>query len=119
MNRRRFLRQVSGNALGFALASNAGLGTFTGGPLGFHRLSWLPVTRDAVGRAVAGVTYNVYRGLTPNTSIMRRLNVVPLAGTSFGDTDIQPGAIYYYAVSAISGAGIESGKSFLVRAGAV
>jgi hypothetical protein len=59
------------------------------------------------------VTYNVYRGLCPDGSDGIRLNTVPISSTNYVDSEIGADSIYYYAVGAVSIAGIEGQRSVI------
>ncbi len=65
-------------------------------------LSWSPSSS-----AVAG--YNVYRGLTSGS--YSRLNSTLNANTSYTDNTVASGTTYYYAATAVSSSGQESGYS--------
>ncbi|CAN5752187.1 alpha-amylase family glycosyl hydrolase [soil metagenome] len=65
---------------------------------------------------VAGVTgYNVYRSPLSGGGFVK-LNSAPLTGTTFTDTGLVNARAYFYVVSAINAAGIESGWSNEVSA---
>ena len=66
------------------------------------RLSWSPQS-DAAG-------YNVYRSNMSHLDYLK-LNMSPLSGTSFSDTDIRLDETYYYVVTAVGPAGLESNRS--------
>lgn len=76
------------------------------GPQHSVNLSWKASTSAVVG-------YNVYRrgawGLV-------KLNSVPVTGTSYVDTTVQPGQTYYYLTKAVSPKGTESAASNEVQA---
>jgi len=69
-------------------------------------LSWKPSTSPVVG-------YNVYRR---GPSGLVKLNVAPVAGTTYVDSTVQPGQTYYYTTKAVSPMGTESSPSNEVRA---
>jgi fibronectin type 3 domain-containing protein len=58
------------------------------------------------------VGYNVYRRGTSGTT---KLNAVPVTGTSYVDSSVQPGQTYYYVTKAVSATGAESGPSNQVQ----
>ena len=66
---------------------------------------------------MAGVTYNVYRGLRSDGSDGVKLNAAPVMATSYLDTDIEPATTFYYAVTGISREGTEGNKSLVVKVG--
>lgn len=76
------------------------------GPQHNVNLSWKASTSAVVG-------YNVYRrggwGLV-------KLNSVPVTGTSYVDSTVQPGQTYYYVTKAVSPKGTESTASNEVQA---
>ncbi|UCC62529.1 MAG: alpha-amylase [Anaerolineae bacterium] len=67
-----------------------------------------------VGLAWSGVPgtagYYVYRSPVSGGGYAR-LNDTPLAGTSYADGTVANGRLYYYAITAVDGAGNESGRS--------
>lgn len=65
-------------------------------------LSWNPVN-DAIG-------YNVYRSNTTHLNY-KKLNSVPILKNSFEDKNLKEGISYYYVVTAINSAGLESNFS--------
>src|SRR5271167_2179344 len=69
-------------------------------------LSWKASTSAVVG-------YNVYRR---GTSGLVKLNSVPVAGTSYVDSTVQPGQTYYYMTKAVNAKGTESTASNEIRA---
>jgi hypothetical protein len=76
------------------------------GPQHSVNLSWKPSTSPVIG-------YNVYRR---GPSGLVRLNVAPVAGTTYVDSTVQPGQTYYYTTKAVSPTGTESSPSNEVRA---
>ena len=60
----------------------------------------------------AGVAYNVYR--RGRLGIVR-INSVPITGTSYVDTTVQPGETYYYTTKAVNAKGAESHPSNELR----
>jgi hypothetical protein len=81
-------------------------GNASPGPQHSVNLSWKPSTSPVIG-------YNVYRR---GPSGLVKLNVVPVAGTTYVDSTVQPGQTYYYTTKAVSPTGIESTPSNEVRA---
>ncbi len=75
------------------------------GPQHSVSLSWKASTS-------ARVAYNVYR--RGRFGIVR-INSLPLTGTSYVDTNVQPGETYYYTTKAVSAKGAESLPSNEVR----
>jgi hypothetical protein len=75
------------------------------GPQHTVTLSWKPST-------TAGVSYNVYR-IGPSGMI--KLNHSPITATTYVDTTVQPGQVYYYVAKAVNAKGIESGASNQVQ----
>jgi hypothetical protein len=65
-------------------------------------LSWSSVT-GAVG-------YNVYRSTTQGIGYVK-INIDPVTGTSYLDENTTPGATYYYVVTSLNSAGVESSYS--------
>ena len=76
------------------------------GPQHSVSLSWKPSTSAVVG-------YNVYRR---GASGLVKLNVEPVAGTSYVDHTVQPGQTYFYVTKAVSAKGSESTASNEIRA---
>jgi hypothetical protein len=76
------------------------------GPQHRVNLSWKPSTSPVIG-------YNVYRR---GPSGLVKLNFVPVAGTTYVDSTVQPGQTYYYTTKAVSPTGTESSPSNEVRA---
>ena len=67
-------------------------------------LSWNASTsRDVVG-------YYVYRGTEPGPPYTRftRVTLSPIRATTYTDSSVDAGAIYYYVVTAVNGGGKES-----------
>jgi hypothetical protein len=76
-------------------------------PVRTASLTWDAVAQNTDGSAVIGaVTYRVYHG----TSAAALTDVVPVAATAYQFTALSSGT-HYFAVSAVSAAGIESAKS--------
>ena len=65
------------------------------------RVSWEP------GREKDLAGYHLYRS-TAETGSYNRLNLLPLTGASFMDTDLTQGRMYFYQVSAVDTTGNES-----------
>jgi fibronectin type 3 domain-containing protein len=61
------------------------------------------------------VGYNVYRGAAPGGPYTK-LNASTDGGTSYADTSVQAGQIYYYVTTAVDQAGLESDFSNEVQA---
>ena len=59
------------------------------------------------------IAYNVYRG---NASSGPFTKVANVSGTSFTDTGVQAGATYYYEVTAVDNANVESAPTSPVSA---
>jgi len=76
------------------------------GPQHGVNLSWKASTSAVVG-------YNVYRR---GTSGLVKLNVEPVAGTSYVDHTVQPGQTYFYVTKAVNAKGSESTASNEIRA---
>jgi len=79
------------------------------------KLSWkasIPAT-TAAGDAIIG--YIVYRGRKPQDRKALPINVMQITGTTFVDTRVEPGAVYYYVTRAVSASGKVSGPSNEVR----
>ncbi len=62
-------------------------------------ISWSPSSSPGV------VSYNVYRATTPSAGPTKIGNAT---GTSYVDTSVQAGQTYYYTVTAVNGANLES-----------
>jgi fibronectin type 3 domain-containing protein len=75
------------------------------GPRHSVNLSW-----KASASAVLG--YNVYRR---DRSGFSKINSVPVIGTSYVDSSVQPGLTYYYITRAVSSTGTESSPSNEIR----
>jgi hypothetical protein len=71
-------------------------------------LSWTPSTSSVVG-------YNVYRG-SKSGGPYSKINSVLDATTSFTDSSVQAGTMYFYVTTAVDGNGMESGFSNQVQA---
>jgi fibronectin type 3 domain-containing protein len=71
------------------------------GPQHSVSLSWKPSSSAVVG-------YNVYRR---GASGLVKLNVEPVAGTSYVDHTVQPGQTYFYVTKAVNAKGGESTAS--------
>jgi hypothetical protein len=73
-----------------------------------HRvtLSWKASTSAVVG-------YNVYRRSSLDTI---KLNLVPVAETTYTDRTVQPGQTYFYVTKAVNVKGAESAASNEIRA---
>jgi hypothetical protein len=71
------------------------------------------VTLTWVASTTAGVKYKVYRGATHNGpyQLLTTSASWQVSGTTFEDTNAQPGATYYYVVTAVDGSGNESVNS--------
>jgi len=76
------------------------------GPQHSVSLSWKPSSSVVVG-------YNVYRR---GASGLVKLNVEPIAGTSYIDHTVQPGQTYFYVTKAVNAKGSESTASNEIRA---
>jgi len=76
------------------------------GPQHSVNLSWKASTSPVVG-------YNVYRR---GTSGLVKLNTVPVPGTNYVDSTVQPGQTYFYMTRAVNAKGRESTPSNEVRA---
>lgn len=73
----------------------------------FVTLSWNPSNSDVVG-------YNVYRSASKNGPFSR-LNSFLNPGTKFEDKSVTVKAVYFYATTAVSASGKESGYSNVVE----
>ncbi len=89
----------SSNATNPSLAESLA-GTGTAAPQHSVSLGWNASTSTVVG-------YNVYRG-TQSGGPYAVLNGSPDASTSFTDSSVQAGQTYYYVVTAVDNAGVES-----------
>ncbi len=86
---------------GGSSSSGAGGGGNGGGGGSTHsvNLSWKASTSSNI------VGYNVYRGsISGNYSLLNSMN----STTSYTDTTVQNGQTYFYAVTAVDSAGVES-----------
>ena len=63
-------------------------------------LRWSPSSSVVAG-------YNVYRGSTPGGPYVK-INPAVTAGTSYVDSSVQAGGIYYFVTTAVSAGGLES-----------
>jgi len=68
-------------------------------------LSWTATSTSGV------VGYNVYRGLTPKGESSTPLNAAPINGTSYVDTSVTAGMMYYYVVTSVGSNGVQSAPS--------
>ena len=57
------------------------------------------------------VAYNVYRGTTSGGESATPLNATPINGNIYVDGNVNPGATYYYVVTAIAANGEQSAAS--------
>lgn len=73
----------------------------------FNRLTSAHLTWTAQADAAG---YNVYRSDVSHVGYVR-LNAAPVGGTSFVDGDIPGGREFYYVVTAVGAAGLESNRS--------
>jgi len=72
-------------------------------------LSWTASTSPNISG------YNVYRGTS--ASSLSKINASLVTnGTSYGDSSVQAGQTYYYAITAVNSSGIESSYSTVVSA---
>jgi len=56
--------------------------------------------------------YDVYRGTSSGGESSTPLNSAPISGTTFTDTNVQPGQTYYYKITSVAQNGnVQSGKS--------
>jgi hypothetical protein len=58
-----------------------------------------------------GVTYNVFRGTTSGGEGTTPINTSPITSLSYTDTNVTPGATYYYTVEAVDSAGSSSASN--------
>jgi hypothetical protein len=64
------------------------------------------------GSGSAGiVAYNVYRGTTSGGETATPLNATPINGNIYVDENVNPGATYYYVVTAIGANAVQSAAS--------
>ena len=63
-------------------------------------LSWTASTSTVVG-------YNIYRGTVSGGPYVK-LNATAVSGTSYTDTGVVAGQLYYYVVTAVDSSGVES-----------
>jgi fibronectin type 3 domain-containing protein len=57
------------------------------------------------------VGYNVYRGTAPGGESSTPLNSSPISGTSYTDSNVTAGGVYYYVVRAVGSDGVLSAPS--------
>jgi len=68
-------------------------------------LLWKPVTKETTGAPVDGLAgYDIYRSLEPGEFAGAPINQKPVQDTSYTDTGLVNGTVYYYRVSALRGA---------------
>jgi len=72
----------------------------------FVTLSWIPSTSQVTG-------YNVYRGMSPG--VYSKINSTLDTSMTYTDKTVVPGSTYYYAATAVSSSGQESGYSTPVQ----
>ena len=89
-----FVSNASDSSLGEAVS---GTGTTP-----YVTLSWSPSASDVSG-------YNVYRGTAKGS--YAKINAGLDASTNYTDSAVVPGTTYYYAATAVSATGMESGYS--------
>jgi hypothetical protein len=75
----------------------------TGAAVSYSALSWTASTSTVMG-------YNVYRGTTSGGPYTK-LNPNVDSDTSYSDTSVQAGLIYYYVVTSLDSSGVESAYS--------
>jgi len=113
MNRRNFLVYALGRSVG-AIVTSTTLCSVTETQLAkSNRVAWSPVSKNIKGDSITGVTNNVYRGLCADGSDGTRLNSVPISQTNYVDSDIGSESVCYYAVAAVSMAGIEGQRNVI------
>lgn len=77
--------------------------------------SWNAVTTSVTGSPMTGVTYNLYRATSSAGAGEVKLNVNPIASTTFLDTTGNVTVTYFYRVSGVSSSGVEGAKSGFVQ----
>ena len=80
------------------------------------KLSWRASTPASTFPRDAVVGYNVYRSQTSHDPKPKQINAKPCSGTSYTDTDVQPGNVYFYVTRAVTKFGVQSGPSNEARA---
>ena len=95
------------------VAANTGAGT---GPHHSVTLNWKPSTPATKSPQDAIVGYMVYRSMKPNDRKAKAINATRVASTTYVDTDVQPGKVYYYVTRAVSARGKLSPPSNETRA---
>jgi hypothetical protein len=79
-------------------------------------LSWSASKPATESPRAAIIGYIVYRSTKPHDDKAKPINVNRVAGTSFVDSNVEPGKTYYYVTRAVSANGALSGPSNEVRA---
>jgi hypothetical protein len=79
-------------------------------------LSWNPSVPATKSARDAIIGYIVYRSTKPHDSDAKPINVIRVSGTTFVDSDVEPGKTYYYVTRAVSASGALSGPSNEARA---
>lgn len=72
-------------------------------PTGFAADSITPYTVNLHWTAITGASYNLYRSTAVDNPGIK-INSSPITGSSYEDLNLQPDTIYYYRISATSGA---------------
>jgi hypothetical protein len=100
---------------------NAALGgtclTGFGAVAHYATLNWAASTSTGISG------YNIYRATTPTATLVNglytKLNSSPIVGTTYVDTTVSAGVIYYYATTAVSNTCVESTASNQFQAPAI
>lgn len=80
------------------------------------KLFWKPSVPSghSVGNSIIG--YVVYRSTVPNDPKPMPINSTQVTGTTFVDSNVEPGKVYYYVTRAVNARGILSPPSNEARA---
>jgi fibronectin type 3 domain-containing protein len=79
------------------------------GPLWAQTVHGSTLTWKASTDTVAG--YNIRRATTPGGETGSPINSTPITGLTYEDSNVVAGTTYYYVVTAVSSAGVESAPS--------
>jgi hypothetical protein len=74
-------------------------------------ITWDAVIESTCGIPMTGITYNVYRGARRDGSDATRVNRRRIEQCRYFDIDVEPDAVCYYFVTAVSAAGVEGIRS--------
>jgi hypothetical protein len=80
------------------------------------KLSWGASTPSSKSPRDVVVGYNVYRSQTAHDPKPKQINSKLCTGTTYTDTEVKPGNVYFYVTRGVTANGVESHPSNEVRA---